>query len=222
LPPEPHRAGVFCFIHECVAMIWQYVLVFLGAMAVDIVPIPLPPAFTIMVLLQSIYDLEIWTTIVIGVVGSIVGRLVLTLYIPKISGKIFNREKNEDIQYLGNKMKQKTWKGQLFVLLYSLMPLPTTPLFLGAGIAKLKPFYIIPAFTLGKFISDTIAVFMGDYAIHSAQEMFKGMLSWKSIVGLTLGLLLIFALIFIDWHTLLRKKKLTFKFKVWGHDQSKK
>ena len=68
-------------------MWWQYALVFLGTLLVDIVPFPLPPAFTVMVFLQILYDLNIWAVIAIGVVGSIVGRYVLTLYIPKLSGK---------------------------------------------------------------------------------------------------------------------------------------
>jgi hypothetical protein len=37
------------------------------------------------------------------------------------------------------------------VVLASLLPLPTTPLFLGAGISQIKPIYIIPPFLIGKF-----------------------------------------------------------------------
>jgi hypothetical protein len=37
-------------------MWWQYVMVFLGAVLMDITPLPLPPAFTIMILLQIMFD----------------------------------------------------------------------------------------------------------------------------------------------------------------------
>ena len=80
--------------------------------------------------------------------------------------------------------------------------------FLAAGMAKMKPLYIIPAFTVGKVISDTIAVVTGKYAAENADDLIHGMVSWKSISGLVLGLVLIFALLFIDWRTLLQKKKL--------------
>ena len=129
---------------------WQYALVFIGAFLVDVVPFPLPPAFTIMIFLQILYDLNIWAVIIIGVAGSIAGRYILTLYIPKLSGKIFRPSKNEDVQFLGDKMKEKGWKSQLLILIYSLMPLPTTPLFIAGGMAKMKPYYIIPAFMIGK------------------------------------------------------------------------
>jgi membrane protein YqaA with SNARE-associated domain len=196
-------------------MWWKYGLVFLCSCLFDIVPIPLPPAFTVMIVLQITFDLNIWPVIILGVCGSILGRYLLTLYIPHISGKLFKPAKNEDVQFLGKKMKASRWKSQFFVFAYSLLPLPTTPLFIAGGMAKVKPIQIIPAFFLGKFISDTATVMMGNYAAQNADDLVDGMLSWKSIVGLALGLLLIAALLFIDWRTLLQKKKLTLKFKIW-------
>jgi membrane protein YqaA with SNARE-associated domain len=196
-------------------MWWQYVLVFISTLAVDIVPFPLPPAFTVMILLQVIFKLNIWGVIFIGVAGSIAGRYLLTLYIPKLAGSIFKPAKNEDVQFLGKRMKQKGWKSQLAVLLYSLMPLPTTPLFIAGGMAKMKPLYIIPAFFIGKLISDTVAVLMGKYAAENTQDLLHGMISWKSVAGLTAGLLLIAGLLFIDWRTLLVKKRFKFRFKIW-------
>ncbi|MBP6730622.1 MAG: hypothetical protein KA149_01100 [Chitinophagales bacterium] len=194
---------------------WQYVLVFICSMAVDIVPFPLPPAFTVMVLLQIVFKLNIWVVVIIGVVGSVAGRYILTMYIPKISGKLFKASKNEDVQYLGEKLKSKGWKSHAVILVYSLLPLPTTPLFIAGGMAKMKPYYIIPAFFVGKFISDTLAVFMGKYAAENTENLLHGMINWKSIVGLALGILLIAALLFIDWRTLLQQKKLKLKFMIW-------
>ena len=67
---------------------------------------------------------------------------------------IFKRSKNEDVQFLGKKMKEKGWRSQIVIIAYSLLPLPTTPLFLAGGMAKIKPIYIIPAFFIGKFTSE--------------------------------------------------------------------
>ena len=190
-------------------------MVFVCSCAVDIVPVPLPPAFTLMVALQIIFHLNIWAVIFIGVAGSILGRYVLTLYIPRIASQIFKPSKNEDVQYLGARMKEKGWKGQAAILVYSLLPMPTTPLFIAGGMAKMKPYYIIPAFFVGKLISDTVAVFMGKYAAENTENLLKGMINWKSIVGLIIGLLLIFALLFIDWRSLLQHKKFKLRFMIW-------
>ncbi len=196
-------------------MWWQYLLVFIGALLFDVVPIPFPPAFTIMVSLQIMFGLNIWLVIVIGVVGSILGRYILTLYIPLLAGRIFKRSKNEDVQFLGKKMKEKGWRSQLVIVAYSLLPLPTTPLFVAAGMAKIRALYIIPAFFIGKFTSDTITVHLGKYASEHAKNMIEGALSWKSITSLVVGLLLLCALLFVDWRSLIQKQKFQLKFKIW-------
>ena len=195
-------------------MWWLYVLVFLGALLFDIVPFPFLPAFTIMLFFQIIFHLNVWLVIVAGVAGSVLGRYILLLYAPLIANKYLKVSKNEDIQFLGEKMKENKWKGQMVILAYSLLPLPTTPLFLGAGISKLKARYIIPWFLIGKFTSDTIALHAGKYASENTQSIIENALSWKSITSFVLGLLLLFCLFFIDWRTLIQEKKLVFNFKI--------
>jgi membrane protein YqaA with SNARE-associated domain len=196
-------------------MWWQYLLIFAGAFLFDVVPIPFPPAFSIMVPLQIMFGLNTWLVIIIGVAGSILGRYVLTLYIPLLADKIFKPKKNKEVQFLGKKMKEKGWKSQLIIVTYSLLPLPTTPLFLAGGMARIKPIQIIPAFFIGKFISDSIAVHLGKFASEHFEDMVRAALSWKSIGSLVLGILLICALLFIDWFSLIEKKKFKLNFKIW-------
>ena len=196
-------------------MWWQYVLVFLGALLFDIVPFPFLPAFTIMIFLQVTFNLALWPVIIIGVAGSVIGRYVMSLYIALLSAKYFKPAKNEDIEFLGNKMKEKGWKSQAVIIAYSLLPLPTTPLFVAGGIAKIKPLYIIPAFFIGKFTSDTMAVLMGKYASENLDEIKADLFSWQSISGLIISFLMLCAILFIDWRTLIQKKKLVLNFKVF-------
>jgi membrane protein YqaA with SNARE-associated domain len=196
-------------------MWWQYLLVFFGALLFDVVAFPFPPAFTIMVFLQIMFGLNIWLVIVIGVAGSILGRYILTLYIPLLAGRMFKRSKNEDVQFLGKKMKEKGWRGQLVIIAYSLLPLPTTPLFVAGGMAKINALYILPAFFVGKFTSDSITVHLGKYASEHAKTMVEEALSWKSITSLVVGLLLLCALLVVDWRSLIQKKKFQLNFKIW-------
>jgi membrane protein YqaA with SNARE-associated domain len=168
-----------------------------------------------MVPLQIMFKLNTWLVIIIGVIGSILGRYVLTLYIPLLADKIFKPEKNKEVQFLGKKLTEKGWKSQLIILVYSLMPLPTTPLFLAGGMARIKPVQIIPAFFVGKFISDAVAVQLGKFASENVSDMWSAALSWKSILSLIFGLLLICALLFIDWLSLLDKKKFKLNFRIW-------
>ena len=195
-------------------MWWQYLLVFLGALLFDLAPFPFPPAFTIMVFLQILFELNVWLVIFIGVAGSVSGRYILLLYAPLLAVKYLNVSKNKDIQFLGEKMNENKWKGQLIVLAYSLLPLPTTPLFLGAGISKIKAKYIIPAFLIGKFTSDSIALHLGKFAAENSDSILRNLLSWKSIASLLLGVIMLFALFFIDWRTLIQEKKFVVNIKI--------
>ncbi len=195
-------------------MWWQYLLVFLGALLFDITPFPFAPAFSIMVFFQIIFNLNVWWVIVIGVAGSVIGRYILLLYAPLLSQKFLKESKNKDIQFLGEKMKSNKLKGFLVVLAYSLLPLPTTPLFLGAGISKINPIHIIPAFLIGKFTSDSIALHLGKFASENVQSIFDDLLSWQSIASFALGFFMIFCLFFINWRTLIQTKKIELNFKI--------
>ena len=85
----------------------------------------------------------------------------------------------------------------------------------GSGMAKIKALYIIPAFFIGKFTSDTIAVHLGKYAAEHVKNIIEEALSWKSITSLVVGLLLLGALLFVDWRSLIQKRKFQLKFKIW-------
>lgn len=196
-------------------MWWQYFIVFLGAVLMDITPLPLPPAFTIMILFQIMFGLPVWPVIVVGVAGSVLGRAILSTYIPKVSGRIFNERENEDIRFLGKKLDSRGWKSQLFILFYTLMPLPSTPLFIAGGMARMKWINIIPAFCIGKLTSDAVAVTMGKYAAENTETILRGMVSVRSFIALGMGLLFLAALIFIDWRALIQDKKFRIHFNIW-------
>lgn len=196
-------------------MWWQYLLVFVGALLFDIAPFPFLPAFTIMLFLQVVFHLDVWSVIVVGLVGSVLGRYILILYVPRIASKYLKLSKNRDIQFIGDKMNENKWKGQMVILAYSLLPLPTTPLFLTAGISKINAKFIIPWFVIGKFISDSIALHAGKYAAENTESIIENVLSWQSIASLVLSALLLFCLFFIDWRTLIQKNKFVLNFKIW-------
>src|SRR5450432_2512712 len=106
-----------------------YFLVFAASLLVDVVPLIGPPAWTVMVFFQVQFDLNIWMVLVIGVTGSAIGRYIYSAYIPFISDRFIKPAKNADLQFIGGRFASHGWKAQLFVLLYTLMPLPSTPLF---------------------------------------------------------------------------------------------
>lgn len=192
-----------------------YILVLFAALLVDIIPFFGPPAWSVMVFFQIKFHLNIWFVLIAGVIGSTIGRYLLTLYVPWLTKKFINRRKDEDLQLLGKKLGGRKWEIPLFVFIYTLVPVPTTPLFTAIAMAKIKPLVVIPPFFAGKFISDMMMVYAGKYAAENAISLAHGLLSWKTIAGASAGLIFILAILFIDWSSLMLKKKLRLNFSIW-------
>lgn len=210
-PCQPRKQYFFSTLHP----MWEFVLVFIAACVVDLVPFIGPPAWTVMVFLQIKYDMNIWWVLAVGVPGSALGRYIYSKYIPHLSARVITDDKHKDIRFIGQKLEGNGWKVQLFVVLYTLMPLPSTPLFTAAGIARIPAIRIIPAFLVGKFTIDAIMVLTGNFAVKNAQAIAHGFLSWKSISGTLLGIVIICIFLFIDWRKLLEERKFRLNFRIW-------
>jgi hypothetical protein len=74
--------------------------------------------------------------------------------------------------------------------------------------------HLLPPFLAGQFISDAVMVTAGRYAAGRAGGILHGMLSWKSLVIAAVTLLISGGFLFIDWHALLVKKHIRFKFSI--------
>jgi membrane protein DedA with SNARE-associated domain len=194
---------------------WLYFLVFFFAFLVDILPFPGPPAWMVMVYFQMRYGLDIWNVLFLGVIGSTLGRYTMSRYFRRISNMLISPLKNKDLEFLGSKLSNKRWRSWIFVFFYTLVPLPTTPLFNVVGIARVNALNVIPPFLAGKFISDAIMVTFGHMAANNIPELIRGIVTWQSAVIIIISLLILCGILFIDWWSLIVQKKLKFHFNIW-------
>jgi membrane protein DedA with SNARE-associated domain len=192
-----------------------YLFVFLGSLAVDLIPVVAPPAWTVMALLLVKYHLNLWLVLAVGVPGSALGRYCFSLYIQKFSKKVIARRKTDELRDVGKKLDRRWWQTWLLVFGYTLSPLSTTALFTAAGMTKVPVMHLIPPFLVGKFISDAAMVMAGRYAASNLTDLLHGTLGWKSLLTGAITLLITAALLFIDWHALLVKKRIKFNFSIW-------
>jgi membrane protein DedA with SNARE-associated domain len=193
-----------------------YLLVFIGSLAVDCIPVFAPPAWMLMLYLMMKFQLQAPLVAVVGALGSVAGRMIYMTYIvPWIKDKTIARDKKEDLEFVGKKISQKGPATLFFVFLYSVLPLSTTALFTAAGLAKVKRRYLIPAFFLGKLISDYVLLFSGKYVVDHFDEIFKESLSPKSILIMAAALFFVLIFLFLDWRTLLQERKVKIKWNIW-------
>lgn len=194
---------------------WPYVAMFLAALATDLIPIIGPPVWTVMIFMLVKYDLNPWGVLAVGVPGSVLGRYLLSLYVPRLLGKVMKQRKSDELRFAGDKLKGSLWRSWPFVLVYSLLPISTTALFSAAGLARIKPVQILPPFFVGKFISDAVMLFSGRYAITNSVDLVYGAFSWKGLITIVTGVVILAAFLFVDWRRLLEEKQLRLEFRIW-------
>jgi membrane protein YqaA with SNARE-associated domain len=196
-------------------MMWLYGIVFFSALAVDVIPVIAPPAWTVAIFLLVKFHLNPWIVLPLCASGSTLGRYLMSLYIPRFAGLFIKQRKTDGLKFLGKKLSQNLWQSWLFVFIYSVTPLSTTALFMAAGVAKVKPSHTLPPYFCGKFLSDAVMIFAGLYAAANFKDLVHGSYSPKAIVTLVLGCVVIAGFLFLDWHALLQRKKFTFNFRIW-------
>jgi membrane protein YqaA with SNARE-associated domain len=136
-----------------------YLAAFAAALLVDTVPVFAPPAWTILAFIIVKWKPNPWAIIAAGALGSVIGRYILTLYLPRVSGRLFRRWETENLSFLGKKLGGRFWQANTFVMLYAISPLSTTALFTAAGMAHVNPWHILPGFAVGRFLGDAWVLF---------------------------------------------------------------
>ena len=194
---------------------WMYLAVFLSALAVDLIPVIAPPAWTLMVFFLVKFHLNPWVLLVAGVSGSTLGRYIFSLYVPKIADMLIKRHKREELEFMGKKLSQKLWQSWLFVFIYTLTPLSTSALFTAAAIAKVKAGRMLPPFFAGKFVTDAVLIFTGRYAVLNLTGLMHGAFSAKGILIIVATLVVTGGFLFVDWRALLETKQFKFNFRIW-------
>jgi len=193
-----------------------YLVAFGAALLVDTIPVFAPPAWTILAFIIVKWKPSPWGIIAAGAIGSVIGRYILTLYMPRVSTKIFRPSENENISFLGKKIGGRFWHANTFVMLYAISPLSTTALFTAAGMGRVNPWNVLPGFAIGKFLGDAWVIFTAKVTADEATNLMHGRVSWQTGLTAAAGLLLLSGVLFIDWRALLDRRKFRFNFAIWN------
>ena len=97
-----------------------FLAAFAAALVVDTVPVFAPPAWTILAFIIIKWNANPWGIIAAGAAGSVIGRYILTLYMPHVSAKIFRSRENDNISFLGKRLGSRFWHANAFVLMLTI------------------------------------------------------------------------------------------------------
>jgi membrane protein YqaA with SNARE-associated domain len=188
---------------------YTYPFVFLMIFVLSIIPILTPPTWIIVVSAYSLNDqLNPLLLSAIGATAAVIGRMIL-LQVSTIGRKAINDQRKSSLEKL-RKYLEKTRYGYLFgTLLFALLPLPSSMLFISYGLMNAKSLGIIAGFWIGRFVAYIIMINLSKYFVDYFREILNSDIQSIFIIDI-IGIIMTLFILLIDWNILFSERKLVF------------
>jgi membrane protein YqaA with SNARE-associated domain len=165
----------------------------------NIIPLFMPPTWLLLSFFRVHYGLPVWLLAPGGALCSTAGRCILALGARHLGARFLPEKERKNITDLGEFIRHKklSFVGVLF---YAFGPIPSSHLFIAAGLARLNLKVVAAAFFLGRLVSYTVLVTgagaVGDQLIPLFKKQFGG---WVPYATAAFAVVFIVALVKVDW-----------------------
>jgi membrane protein YqaA with SNARE-associated domain len=178
-------------------------LAYLLDFVTNIIPLFMPPTWLLLSFFRIHYGLPVWLLAPGGAVCSTAGRCLLALGSRHLGTRFLPEKERKNVTDLGEFIRHK--KLSFFgVLFYAFGPIPSSHLFIAAGLAKLNLKVVAAAFFLGRLVSYTVLVAgagaVGDQLIPLFKKQFGG---WVPYATAAFAVIFIVVLVKVDWRKVL-------------------
>lgn len=188
---------------------YTYLFVFFFIFILSIIPILTPPTWIVVVSAYSLNDqLNPFLLSGIGATAAVTGRLIL-LQLSTIGRKAINDHRKSSLEKL-RKYLEKTKYGYLIgTLLFALLPLPSSMLFISYGLMNAKSVGIVVGFWIGRFIAYMIMINLSRYFVDYFKKILNSDIQSLLIIDI-IGIIMTLFILMIDWNILFSERKLVF------------
>jgi membrane protein YqaA with SNARE-associated domain len=165
----------------------------------NIIPLFMPPTWLLLSFFRVHYGLPVWLLAPGGALCSTAGRCILALGARHLGARFLPEKERKNITDLGEFIRHKklSFVGVLF---YAFGPIPSSHLFIAAGLARLNLKVVAAAFFLGRLVSYSVLVAgagaVGDQLIPLFKKQFGG---WVPYATAAFAVVFIVALVKVDW-----------------------
>jgi uncharacterized membrane protein YdjX (TVP38/TMEM64 family) len=173
---------------------------------INLLPALGPPTWAVLVFFRFRYpEVPAPALIVAGALAAVAGRFLLALAFRRFGAKL-PAKRQENLQILGRAVGQSRTGLLASFALFAVAPLPSAQLFEAAGLARIPLRSLLAAFFVGRLVSYSIYVGGASAAHQSLSRLFsKGLLSPQAIATELIGVLLLIAVVLIDWPSVIDK-----------------
>ncbi|HET8856660.1 MAG TPA: hypothetical protein VFM28_03945 [Nitrososphaeraceae archaeon] len=188
---------------------YTYLFVFFFIFILSIIPILTPPTWIVVVSAYSLNDqLNPFLLSGIGATAAVTGRLIL-LQLSTIGRKAINDHRKSSLEKL-RKYLEKTKYGYLIgTLLFALLPLPSSMLFISYGLMNAKSVGIVVGFWIGRFVAYIIMIILFKYFVDYFKKILNSDIQSLLIIDI-IGIIMTLFILMIDWNILFSERKLVF------------
>ncbi len=188
---------------------YTYLFVFFFIFILSIIPILTPPTWIVVVSAYSLNDqLNPFLLSGIGATAAVTGRLIL-LQLSTIGRKAINDHRKSSLEKL-RKYLEKTKYGYLIgTLLFALLPLPSSMLFISYGLMNAKSVGIVVGFWIGRFVAYIIMINLFKYFVDYFKKILNSDIQSLLIIDI-IGIIMTLFILLIDWNILFSEHKLVF------------
>lgn len=169
----------------------------------NIIPLFMPPTWLLLSFFRIHYGLPVWLLAPGGAVCSTAGRCVLALISRHLGTHFLPEKERKNVTDLGEFIRHKKLSF-IGVLFYAFGPIPSSHLFIAAGLAKLNLKVVAAAFFLGRLVSYTVLVTGAGAVGGQLFPLFKKQFgSWVAYATAAIAVLFVIALVKINWREVL-------------------
>jgi membrane protein YqaA with SNARE-associated domain len=174
-------------------------LAYLLDFVTNIIPLFMPPTWLLLSFFRIHYGLPVWLLAPGGAVCSTAGRCLLALGSRRLGGRFLPEKERKNVSDLGVFIRRKRLSF-LGILFYAFGPIPSSHLFIAAGLANLNLKVVAAAFFLGRLVSYTVLVAsagaVGDQLVPLFKEQFSG---WIAYATAAFAVIFVIGLVKINW-----------------------
>ena len=185
----------------------SYLILFLIAAGFAIIPLPLFPSWVVVAYMVVEFDLRLWLAILIGALGTMVGRVILVA-VSRVAGhRLLGRWSQENMGYLHSKLENAAGDLGIAVLLGASPP-PAGVLFVLAGLMRVKLWLVAASVFIGRTIGYWISVGGTSVAAGALAAQLRDVVGpWSVILAVAIVVGVLALAIHIDYRALIEDRK---------------
>ena len=117
--------------------IWTWLVVGLLSILFNLTPILAPPTWAMLAYFHVQHDMPFITAVVIGAVGSTLGRVLLALASRRFGSRLIPARRQADVEQAVTRIREERRLSIPLLGLFAVGPIPKSLLFMAAGMARI-------------------------------------------------------------------------------------